>query len=281
MAILANRVKIRHSFIELGKFVIYSLKKTLTIILLTTSFYLLHFSVPKPVSNIILETVGRIQSASSIIYDRAVQCFNWVNNKILYLQDLQAVNLRLKLEIDDLRQAVHTTAELQMENKELKKLLSVIEKSKRFTTAKIVSISSTPFSNRAILQSGSKSHTKVSDIVRGSRGLLGRITEVSDNYSIVILINDCNSRIPVITGVSGAKGILAKEKGGLKVIYLEEDHNISVGEVVYTSGDGQIFPRGIPVAIVTQVNNTTALVEIIEKIEKIGYAIIESVLDYN
>ena len=277
MAILANRVKIRNNLLELSKFVIYSVGKFFTIILLVSSFYLLYFSLPKPISNIILETAGRTLSAGSLLYNETINSFKWMNSRLSYFKDLETTNLKLKLKVAHLQKTIQITSDLQSENRALKQMLHVVnDVTREFDTAKVIGVSSAPFTNSAVLQSGSKNNVKVNDIVRGVSGLIGRISEVSDNYSTVLLINDHNSRIPVIAGNSKVKGIIARQDNDLKVIYLQEGHGISVGETLYTSGDGKIFPKGIPVATIVKIANDTAFVEPVEQLSKIEYVVIES-----
>lgn len=277
MAILANRIKIRNNLLELSKFIVYSVGRFFTIILLASSCYLLYFSIPKPISNIILETAGRTLSAGSLIYNETVNSFRWMNSRLSYFKDLETTNLKLKLKIEHLQKTIQITSDLQAENRALKQMLNVTNDVTRdFVTAKVIGISNTPFASSATLQSGSKNNIKVNDIVRGSSGLIGRISEVSENYSTAILINDHNSRIPVMTSKSKVKGIIARQDDNLKIIYLEEDHDISVGETVYTSGDGKIFPKGIPVATIVKIAGNTAFVKAVEQFNKIEYVVIES-----
>ena len=89
MAILANRIKIRNNLLELSKFIVYSVGRFFTIILLASSCYLLYFSIPKPISNIILETAGRTLSAGSLIYNETINSFRWVNSRLSYFKDLE------------------------------------------------------------------------------------------------------------------------------------------------------------------------------------------------
>lgn len=277
MAILANRIKIKNNLLELSKFIIYSVGKFFTIILLAISFYLLYFSIPKPISNIILEMAGKTLSAGALIYNETINSFKWMNSRLSYFKDLETTNLKLKLKIAHLQKTIQITSDLQAENRELKKILNVVnDVNREFVTAKVIGVSNTPFASSATLQSGNKNNIKVNDIVRGTSGLIGRISEVSDNYSTAILINDHNSRIPVVTGKSKVKGIISKHDDSLKIIYLEDDHDISVGETVYTSGDGKIFPKGIPVAIIVKITNNTAFAQPIEQFNKIEYVVIES-----
>ena len=277
MAILANRIKNRNNLFELSKFIIYSIGRFSTIILLSSSCYLLYFSIPKPISNIVIETAGKTLSAGSLIYNKTVNSFRWVNSRLSYFKDLEVTNLKLKLQVVHLQKTIQITSDLQAENRTLKQMLNVTKDvAKNFVTAKVIGISSTPFASSVTLQSGSRNNIKINDIVRGSSGLIGRISEVSENYSTAVLINDHNSRIPVVTSTSKAKGVIARQDDNLKIIYLEEDHNISVGETLYTSGDGRIFPKGITVATIVNITGNTASVKEVEQFNKIEYVVIES-----
>jgi rod shape-determining protein MreC len=69
----------------------------------------------------------------------------------------------------------------------------------------------------------------------------------------MMMIDDNNSRVPIITSISKERGILVSNGDFLKVIYLRENHNIVLGEEILTSGDGQIYPNGLKVAKVVKV----------------------------
>lgn len=277
MAILANRIKVKNNLIELSKFSIYSTKRFVAIILLAFSFYLLYFSTPKAMSSAILESVGRILSAGTLIYDETINSFHWLERRLSYFKDLEAENLRLKLRLSQMQKTMRAASDLQAENRALKKLLNVTDNvNKAFITAKIVALSASPFSSSAMFQSGSNQGVKVNDVVLGNAGLIGRISEVSENYSSAVLIDDHDSRIPVITGKSRIRGIVARQDDNLKIIYLEPGHDISIGEIVYTSGDGKIFPRGMPVATIVETTDNSAIIEPIERLNKLEYVIIES-----
>ena len=233
--------------------------------------------MPKPVANVIMEGVGRSLSVGSLIYGETISSFKWVNSRLSYFKDLETENLKLKLRVAYLQKTKQITSNLQSENRALRKILNVTKDVKRnFVTAKVIGMSNSPYASSALLQYGGKNGIKLDNIVRGRSGLIGRISEVSENYSTVLLVNDHNSRIPVIAGSSKVKGIIARQGNGLKIIHLEEDHKLAVGETIYTSGDGKIFPKGIPVATVVKVNYNTAFVETIERFNKIEFVVIES-----
>ncbi|GAB4162310.1 MAG: hypothetical protein Tsb006_0370 [Rickettsiaceae bacterium] len=248
--------------------------------LILVSCYLLYFSYPKLIANIVLETVGRTLSAGTLIYSGASNVVKSTYARFSYFQNLEAENLRLKLEVESLLKVKASQASLRTENIILKEMLNVPkELDKTFVTAKVVSTSVSPFASSLIIRSGEKEGVKVNDIVRGAKGLIGRITEVSRHYSTVMLVNDHNSRIPVVAGDSRVRGILAKQADSLKMIYLNEDHNIQVGETIYTSGDGKIFAKGVPVATVLKVTDKEVFVETVENFSDFDFVIVESAFD--
>jgi rod shape-determining protein MreC len=276
VAILANRVKIKNNLIELSKFTIFSVRRFFTFILILISCYLLYFSVPY-VGKALLEVSGRVLSAGSLIVQGAVQTSQKISGRIAYFKNLEAENMRLKLELASLEAIKQQKAEEHLENIALKKLLNVVKEIKHsLVTAKIIGASLTPFANSITIQAGQNDGINENDIVRGKNGLVGRVIEVSDNYSTVMLVNDHNSRIPVVTGDSKNRGILARQGDQLKIIYLQENHNVREGEKVYTSGDGRIYPKGIEVATISSVESDAAIVENIESINDLDFVVVES-----
>lgn len=94
-----------------------------------------------------------------------------------------------------------------------------------------------------------------------SDGVVGRISEVGGFSSLsarVMPLTDLSSRIPVEIESTKDHGIIAGQNGPiLELTHLEKSAKvkIKVGDRLVTSGYGGIFPRGLPVAIVTQVTS--------------------------
>jgi rod shape-determining protein MreC len=280
VAILANRVKTKNNIIELSKFMLFSFKKFLFAFLILVSCLLLYFSYPKFIAEAVLETAGNTLSIGNFMYSGAINTVKSAYNRFSYFQDLEAENLKLKLEIESLGNARSSESALKKENAALREVLHVVkELEQNFITAKIVSASITPFASSILIQAGKQEGVRRNDIVRGKEGLIGRIIDVSENYSTVMLINDHNSRIPVIAGNSKVRGILAKQGDILKMIYLNENHNIKPGETIYTSGEGKIFSKGIAVATALRVSDKEVIVEAIEKYDNFDFAIVELTLN--
>ena len=94
--------------------------------------------------------------------------------------------------------------------------------------------------------------------VLAADGLVGRIGKVGVNEAEVLLLTDKKSSIDVSIGHQKLRGVLSgtgKEDSLLcKVEYVEQNKSIEIGDKVYTSGLGQVYPAGLLLGIVTGVN---------------------------
>jgi rod shape-determining protein MreC len=125
-----------------------------------------------------------------------------------------------------------------------------------FVTVRIVSDFSGPFVQAALVNGGASAGLKVDQAVITSDGLIGRIIEAGEHSARVLLLTDINSRIPVVTEKSREKSIMVGAGHDLpSLTYLAANSAVAVGERVVTSGDGGVFPAGIPVGVVVSVGN--------------------------
>ena len=77
---------------------------------------------------------------------------------------------------------------------------------------------------------------------------VGRITEVNYVSSRALLVNDLNSKVPVIIEPDGYQAIMSgtgKDFGQLE--FLPKEHQTRIGNIVYTSGADGVFHSGIPI----------------------------------
>lgn len=102
---------------------------------------------------------------------------------------------------------------------------------------------------------GSRHGAQVLDPVITTKGVVGRIAKTGLNFSTVLLITDPMSKIPVVTTMNRAPAILQGQGPGapLEVKFISHNMEISPGEILLTSGQGGVFPKGIPIARITKV----------------------------
>ncbi len=277
MAILENRVKKNNNLLNLFRFIIGLLRKLVFVILIAMSFALIYFFSLPVVSSFTLEATGSVLKAGNTAYNETAQTVQSIYSRFFYLKDLDSNNRKLKYDLARLQQEYNKILHIKSENLALKELLNVPkEEDKKYVTAKVVSIAINPISSYITVQAGTNHNVHVNDIVTGKRGLVGRVTEVSANYANIMLVNDTNSRIPVITANSKQVGVLAKMGNKMRLIYFQDHLNLEEGELILTSGDGKIFPHGIPVAKVTKIKNRKISLELLEDLTTIEFLTIES-----
>jgi rod shape-determining protein MreC len=87
-------------------------------------------------------------------------------------------------------------------------------------------------------------------------GLAGRIAEVGRRSARVLLLTDINSRVPVLVERTRDRAILAGDNSNHpQLLYLKPRAELRVGDRVVTSGDGGVFPAGLPVGVVDSIED--------------------------
>jgi rod shape-determining protein MreC len=86
------------------------------------------------------------------------------------------------------------------------------------------------------------------------RGLVGRISEVGDGWSRVLLIIDVSSSVNALTQSTRASGLVqGQADGSLVMRAIPQGDTVSVGDTVFTSGLGGNLPRQLLIGQITEV----------------------------
>jgi rod shape-determining protein MreC len=87
-------------------------------------------------------------------------------------------------------------------------------------------------------------------------GIVGRTFRVGSDYSDVLLIIDSNSTFDAIIERSRARGIVRGAKGNMcRLEFTKRTEDIVAGDTVVSSGLGGIFPKGIRVGVISEVES--------------------------
>lgn len=106
-----------------------------------------------------------------------------------------------------------------------------------------------------IMNRGEKHGLRADDPLVTPDGVLGRVYKTAANTSVGLLATDPNSRIPVLGQTSRTPGILTGQGAGKPqaLLYVPLADPLEAGEILVTSGLGNAFPRGLPVARVASI----------------------------
>jgi rod shape-determining protein MreC len=112
-----------------------------------------------------------------------------------------------------------------------------------------------------------------------SDGVVGRVISSSDYFSVVQLITDSQSAVGFIVRSSRRLGIL-KGTGGaeLEMVYIDDDNDIKQGDELITSGQDQIYPKGISLGTVLSVGPRQGNFKIVRIRPSVNFGHLEEVL---
>jgi len=177
----------------------------------------------------------------------------WAN--LEHLAELRSENEMLRREVTSYEEKEKQLVTLQSENKELKNLLNFVpEESFGFISAPVIVDGVGLFARSILVKAGRDQGVRKGQAVMTGNGLIGRIEQVGPSVSRVILLNDFNSRVPVMFLKSRQRAVLVGNNSGLpRLEYLQKSAVIDPGDVIVTSGDGGAFPQGLPVGTVQTV----------------------------
>ncbi len=164
-------------------------------------------------------------------------------------------NQKLKAKVDFLRKQLNDRNELLMENTRLRSLLGFKESlSYKVIAARVIGRDPSNWSSTIIIDKGSSSGIKIGSACVTFYGLVGRVEETSSSTSKIMLINDPNLSVSAIVQRSRQEGLVCGSLGGtLLMKYLPKDSDIKVSDKIVTSGLTNIYPKGLPVGWVVDI----------------------------
>ncbi len=221
---------------------------TLTLIFLVSTLGSQKFGT---LHKLIFEITGPVQKVFSVTADYA----HHFKTEYLDLVSVREENKRLWKELQESRAAAYKNREALATNVRLKKLLDFKESSDLpLLAARIVGKDPSRWFRTVIIDRGASDGVFKGMAVVSAGGVAGQVLTVSPNFSKVLLAIAPSSAIDVLLQKSRVRGIL-KGTGSLtfKLNYVLKTVDVRVGDFVVTAGHGGIFPRGLPVGVVSKV----------------------------
>lgn len=177
----------------------------------------------------------------------------WANDSRGFLYGLKEIS-SLKKENSDLARKLKSInvssvelEELKHENEVLKKQLGFLEEHEKSELIPARIIGREPFGalDRIIIDKGSKDFVRERSAVVANGVIIGRVGEVYETQSKIILITSKDSIVQVMLQKSRTLGILKGSLDGVKMENIPQDTVIEEGEAIITSGLGGEIESGI------------------------------------
>jgi len=219
--------------------------------------------------------VPRIRSAAGTLAEPVYRLIEWpvraTRNLFMQFQSRRTLRLeknQLRVELALQKAALQRLETLEQENNRLRALLDgarAQDFSYRF--AELVRVELDPFSHQVLINRGSVDGVTEGLAVIDGAGVMGQVEDVQLHFSTVRLISDPNHALPVQINRTGLRSVAfgTGETGNLVLNSVPREADVREGDLIVTSGLGERFPGGYPVARVTRIDReegqTFALIE--------------------
>ncbi|MFN0043069.1 MAG: rod shape-determining protein MreC [Alphaproteobacteria bacterium] len=189
------------------------------------------------------------------------------------LFDLREENSRLRLENERLRHWQQAARQMEAESRILREMLNYQPPQEpRVVSARVISDSSSAYVRSLLVAAGEAGGVRRGQAAIDGTGLVGRVTEVGQRAARILLVTDINSRVPVVMEQSRHAAILSGDNSDRpRLRFLPVEAQPRLGDRIVTSGQGGIFPPGIPVGIVAQVSGGEIRVQPLAKLDRLEY----------
>lgn len=211
--------------------------------------------------------------------------FRWAFTKIgeglsgfsLYFRTIDSLmeeNDALRRELNEYKNLVYDAELIEEENDFLSEFLELKEEHLDFALedASVLGREATNYRTLLTLSKGTLHGIAVNMPIITEDGLVGHITEVGATWSKAVVITETASAVGGYIERSGALGVVEgtyelRADGLCRMVYIESESDIRIGDKVVTSGIGGVYPRGLLIGRVTEVGldeNSRTLTAIIE-----------------
>ncbi len=145
---------------------------------------------------------------------------------------------------------------LQEENDRLRSLLnSPVQDNTRKVVAELMAVDNNPYSHQIVINKGAINSVFEGQPVLDDKGIVGQIMQVSSTNSRVLLIADVTHAIPVRVARNNVR-LIVSGSGSLDELLIQHvahSSALETGDILLSSGLGNIFPEGYPVATIVSI----------------------------
>jgi rod shape-determining protein MreC len=217
------------------------------------------------------DTASTVLRPFQVVADRVAQPFQDIHGYFTGLAGAKSEAERLRRENAKLRLQAIQNETARRENASLKKLLELrfpaaFPDDFRHVAASMIAYPPSQFEQRVVVSAGRSDGIRTNDAVVNGDGLVGRIVELGEHTAKVLLLTDPESAAAAvdISAGSAATGLVQAARAGSGALVFDKvskDEHVQRGDQVVTKGtrEGELaslYPRGIPIGLVTFVNQT-------------------------
>lgn len=124
----------------------------------------------------------------------------------------------------------------------------------RGVAASVIARSTVPTQHTVVIDRGARDGLTMESVIVDASGVVGRMTELHEAASLVLLLTDSDSRVAGVVERSRESGLLVgRGRGQCEFLYLDVDADVIEGDRILTAGLNGVFPKGLLLGTVTRV----------------------------
>jgi rod shape-determining protein MreC len=191
-----------------------------------------------------------------VVVDLPFELYAWTKGALVDRSRLMVEHDELSSQLLDAEFKLQQLEALEAENSRLRALLdSTARLEDRRLVAEILSVDLDPYRQRFLLNRGGADDVFVGQAILGRNGVIGQVVNVGWWTAEAVLITDPDHAIPVVVNRNGLRTIAVGtgDQGRLRLPYLTNSADVEIGDLLVSSGMGDVFPAGYPVGRVLEI----------------------------
>jgi rod shape-determining protein MreC len=235
----------------LARLLIFS---TLSLALLVADARFKYLEFLRNIAAVIVYPVQRIAAAPADIARRAGEFF-------VAHSTLRDENARLHHEQLANALVLQQYKALEAENEKMRALLGARDRiGTKVTLAEVLYAARDPFSHKIVIDRGRQHDVRGGQPVIDEIGVVGQVTRAYPWLSEITLITDKDQLVPVVNLRNGLRAVLAGtgDATALELRFVPMNADFQNGDRLVTSGIDGVFPAGLPVAEISNVERNAS-----------------------
>lgn len=235
-----------------------------------------HFGGANPVSKVMRTVFSPFQNGVAYITNKVKDTTDFIYEMKSYKDE----NEQLVSEINELKKQNKDVTNYREENERLKEILELQQNLNGYSTvaASVIAYSSNNWYDTIQISKGSFAGVAVGNAVITPNGVVGKVIETGPTWSIVsTILNPDNamgvkvSRTSDVAVVEGDSEMYSQSF--CKMTFIDKGSNLIIGDILETSGSGGIYPAGLSVGTIREINA--------DAMGNLNYATIEPLVDFS
>jgi rod shape-determining protein MreC len=249
----------------------------LCVSLLLTAYSAKNRSFGQLGEKLVAEGLSPLQALVHLINDSGASIWD----RYLFLVGVQGENEELRARLERLEGDLALLQEFKGENERLRKLLEFSKTADlNGVVGSVVGYDPSGWVKGIVVNKGSSSGISAGMAVVHARGVVGQVVSTSPSASRVLLINDHSSGVDALVQGSRARGVVEGSGSTTSELrYINRDTVLKAGELVLTSGMDGVFPKGLVIGTVSDVEaGGGGLFQTVEVFPAVDFSRLEEVL---